>query len=116
MYLYLVRISCEINIRSERLSRDTKNSVEKRKSKERWGREGKEDINMTYYNIISLSCHEQVSLSGLQLKLSIKLLLLEVCKNHYRKENISVDGSKQGRDTLFWINLKETWLNVSILL
>ena len=24
-----------------------------------------------------------------------------VNKNHYRKENISVDGSKQGRDTLF---------------
>ena len=28
------------------------------------------------------------------------LLLLEVCKNHYSKENISVDSSKQGRDTL----------------
>ena len=29
------------------------------------------------------------------------LPLLEVCKIHYRKENISVDGSKQGRCTLF---------------
>ena len=28
------------------------------------------------------------------------LLLLEVCKNHYRKEN-SVVGSEQCRDTLF---------------
>ena len=35
-------------------------------------------------------------------------------KNNYRKENISVDGSKQGRDTRFWIHLKETWLNVFI--
>ena len=43
---------------------------------------------------------------------SCLLLLLEYCKNHYRKENISVDGSKQGRDSLFWIHLKETWLNV----
>ena len=24
-----------------------------------------------------------------------------VCKNHYKKENISVGGSKQRRDTLF---------------
>ena len=47
---------------------------------------------------------------------SCLLLLLEVCKNHYRKENIGVDGSKQGRYTLFWINLKETWLNLFILL
>ena len=47
---------------------------------------------------------------------SCLLLLLEVCKNHYRKENISVGGSKQGRDTLFWIHLRETWLNVFILL
>ena len=45
---------------------------------------------------------------------SCLLLLLEVCKNYYRKENISVDGSKQGRDTRFWIHLKETWLNVFI--
>ena len=32
---------------------------------------------------------------------AVFLLLLEVCKNHYRKENISVGGSKPGRDTLF---------------
>ena len=32
---------------------------------------------------------------------SCLLLLLEVCKNHYRKENISVDGNKEGRDTFF---------------
>ena len=47
---------------------------------------------------------------------SCLLLLLEVCKNHYRKQDIGVDGSKQGRYTLFWINLKETWLNLFILL
>ena len=41
---------------------------------------------------------------------SCLLLLLEVCKNHYRKENISVGGSEQRRDALFWINLRETWL------
>ena len=41
---------------------------------------------------------------------SCLLLLLEVCKNHYRKENISVGGSEQQRDALFWINLRETWL------
>ena len=44
------------------------------------------------------------------------LLLLEVCKNHYWKENNSVGGRKQGRDTLFWIHLREAWLNVFILL
>ena len=38
------------------------------------------------------------------------LLLLEICKNHYRKENISDGGSEQQRDALFWINLRETWL------
>ena len=32
---------------------------------------------------------------------SYLLLLLEVCKNLYRKENISVGGTKQGRDALF---------------
>ena len=46
---------------------------------------------------------------------SCLLLLLEVCKNHYRKENISVGGSKQGRDPLFWIHLRETFLKVFIL-
>ena len=35
------------------------------------------------------------------------LLLLEVFKNHYRKENI-VGGSEQLRDALLWINLRET--------
>ena len=39
---------------------------------------------------------------------SCLLLLLEVCKNRYRKENINADGSKQNRDTLFLIYLKET--------
>ena len=28
------------------------------------------------------------------------LLLLEVCKNHYKKENISASGSDQRRDAL----------------
>ena len=27
--------------------------------------------------------------------------LLEYCRNHYRKENINVDGIKQDRDKLF---------------
>ena len=40
------------------------------------------------------------------------LLLSEVCKNHYKEENISVGGSKQHRDALFWIHLKQTWLNL----
>ena len=40
------------------------------------------------------------------------LLLLEVCKNHYKKENISVGGSDQHRDALFWIDLRKTWLNL----
>ena len=43
---------------------------------------------------------------------SCLLLLLEVCKNHYKKENISVGGSDQRRDTLFWIHLRQTWLNL----
>ena len=29
------------------------------------------------------------------------LLLLEVCKNHYKKENISVGSSAQRKDALF---------------
>ena len=49
-------------------------------------------------------------------KSSCLLLLLEVFKNHYRKENISVGGSKQQRDTLFWIHLRETWLQLFRLL
>ena len=46
---------------------------------------------------------------------SCLLLLLEVCKNHYRKENISVGGSEQQRDALFKIHLRETWLELSKL-
>ena len=44
------------------------------------------------------------------------LLLLEVCKNHYRKENISVGGSKQRRDALLLIHLRETCPELSGLL
>ena len=55
------------------------------------------------YQIINTSAANQVA-------------LLEYCRNHYRKENINVDGIKQDRDTLFWINLKQIWLNVFILL
>ena len=47
---------------------------------------------------------------------SCLLLLLEVCKNHYKKENIGVGGSKQRRDALFWIHLRETWLKLFGLL
>ena len=43
-------------------------------------------------------------------------LLLEVCKNHYKKESISVGGSEQRREALFWIHIKETWLNIFALL
>ena len=38
------------------------------------------------------------------------LLVLEVCKNRYRKENTSVGGSKQWKDEFFRIHLRETWL------
>ena len=44
------------------------------------------------------------------------LLLLEVCQNNYRKENISVAGSQQQRDAFFWINLIDTWLELFRLL
>ena len=47
---------------------------------------------------------------------SCLLLLLEICKNHYRKENISVGGSKQQRDALFKIHLRETWQELLRLL
>ena len=43
-------------------------------------------------------------------------ILLEVCKNHYGKENVSIGGSEQRRDALFWIHLRETWLNLFRLL
>ena len=41
---------------------------------------------------------------------SCLLLLLEVFKNHYRTENISVGGSEQQSNSIFKINLRETWL------
>ena len=41
---------------------------------------------------------------------SCLLLLLEVFQNYYRKENISIGGSEQRRDAIFWINLRETCL------
>ena len=47
---------------------------------------------------------------------SCLLLLLEVCKNHYKKEINSVGGSEQRRGALFWIRLRETWLNLFRLL
>ena len=47
---------------------------------------------------------------------SCLLLLLEVCKNHYKKENISVGSGEQRREAFFWIHLKETCLNIFILL
>ena len=47
---------------------------------------------------------------------SCLLLLLEVCKNHYRKENLSIGGIEQRRDAIFWIHLRETRLKVFILL
>ena len=72
------------------------------------------NYQMGLYKLIS--CVRKFSIK-LTLQLSIKLsfLSLEHCKNYYRKENISVDGTKQGRDTLFWIHLRETSLNVFIL-
>ena len=44
---------------------------------------------------------------------SCLLLLLEVCKNHYKKEKTSVGGSEQRTDR---IHLREPWLNVFGLL
>ena len=38
---------------------------------------------------------------------SCLLLLLEVYKDHYKKENISVGGSEQSRDVLF--QLRFVW-------
>ena len=42
--------------------------------------------------------------------------LVEVCKNHYKKEKISVGGSEQCWEAFFKIHLKETWLNIFVLL
>ena len=47
---------------------------------------------------------------------SCLLLLLEVRKNHYKKENIGVGGSMRRRDALFWIHSRETWLKLFGLL
>ena len=47
---------------------------------------------------------------------SCLLLLLELCKNHYEKENISVSGSGKLREALFLIHFKEIWLNIFVLL
>ena len=40
------------------------------------------------------------------------MLLLEICKNYYKKQNISVDGSDLHRDALFCIYLRQTWVNL----
>ena len=40
------------------------------------------------------------------------LLLLEVFNNHYKKENICASVSNQRRDAVFWIHLRQTWLNL----
>ena len=57
---------------------------------------------------------------------SCLLLLLEVCKNHYKKENISAGGSEQRADTLknsfkrdlakyFWVTFGSSeFLNIHI--
>ena len=47
---------------------------------------------------------------------SCLLLLLQDCKNHYRKENIGVGSSEQERDALFLIRLRETWLELTRLI
>ena len=65
-----------------------------------------------FYQIINTSAVNQ----------AVIVLLILFCyykkfaKFHYRKEKISVAGSEQRRDALFWIHLKETWLNVFTLL
>ena len=46
---------------------------------------------------------------------SSSLLLLEVCKSHYKKENIGIGRSKQRRDALIWIHFRQTeFLNIYI--
>ena len=46
---------------------------------------------------------------------SCLFLLLDVCKNHYKRENIDVGCSEQRRDSLFWIHLRKTWVNIFML-
>ena len=43
---------------------------------------------------------------------SYLLLLLQVCKNHHRKENISAGGSEKRRDALFLNSLKRDLVRV----
>ena len=43
------------------------------------------------------------------------LSLLQVCKS-LKQRKISVGGSEQRRDALFWIHLRETWLELFKLL
>ena len=44
---------------------------------------------------------EELSYQIINISAVNQAVLLEVCKNHYRKKNISVGGSKQQRDALF---------------
>ena len=44
------------------------------------------------------------------------ICLVEVCKNYYKKEKISAGGSEQRWEAFFKIHLKETWLNIFVLL
>ena len=46
-------------------------------------------------------CEELSNYKYSSFQSSCLLLFLEVCKNHCKKENISVSGSEQRRDALF---------------
>ena len=75
-----------------------------------------EDIRMLKHVLqIKVCCYFTWSYKHFSCQSSCFLLLLEVCKNHYSKEN-SVDSSKQGRDTLFWIHLRDLAKRIYITL
>ena len=46
---------------------------------------------------------EELSFQIINIQLSIKMsfIIIKVCKNYYKKENISVGGSEHRRDALF---------------
>ena len=47
---------------------------------------------------------------------SCLFFIIRCLQKHYIKENINVGCSEQRRDSLFWIDLRETWVNIFMLL
>ena len=53
-----------------------------------------------------------IKLKILQLSIKLSFVIIRSLLKSLSKGNISADGSEQRRDALFWIYLRQTWLNL----